>query len=134
MDNVVSLLQELQDKEGYLSHDSMIRLSREKRIPAVDICGVATFYAQFKFKKPGKYLVSICRGTACHVKNSLLILQAAEELLKIQPGETTSDVKFSLECVNCIGACAKAPSMMINGTVYGELTPEKASKILESLP
>ena len=131
--NVVQLLQDLQEKEGYLSKEAMIKLSKEMNIPAVFVCGVATFYSMFKLKKLGKYKISICSGTACHVKNSFLLLNYLEGLLGVKVGETTQDHKFTLEAVNCIGACAKAPAMMINDEVYGELTKGKVKKIIEEL-
>lgn len=131
--NVVAILQELQAKRSYLEKEDIIQISKQLNIPAVYMYGVATFYAQFKLHKPGKYIISLCRGTACHVKNSLSLLQYLEELLKIKSGSTTKDGKISLETVNCIGACAKAPAMMINNTVYGELTKEKIKKIIAEL-
>ncbi len=131
--NVVAILQELQKKNGYLTNEEMIRVSKEKNIPGVNIYGVATFYSQFKLKKSGKYIISVCRGTACHVKGSDKLLQYLEEIIGIKTGETTEDGKFTLECVNCIGACAKAPAMMINDEVYGELDKTKVKKIIEAL-
>jgi iron-hydrogenase subunit gamma len=131
--NVVERLQELQEQKTYISKEDMIALSKREKIPGVDIYGVATFYAQFKLKKPGKYVISVCTGTACHVKNSDSILNYLEEILGVKKGETTADGLITLEAVNCIGACAKAPAMMINGTVYGLLTKEKARKIIEEL-
>jgi NADH:ubiquinone oxidoreductase subunit E len=131
--NVVAILQDLQTKKGYLPEEDIILISKELGIPTVDLFGVATFYSQFKLHKPGKYIIAMCRGTACHVKNSLSLLQFLEEELDIKSGHTTADGKFTLETVNCIGACAKAPAMMINNTVYGELTKEKVKKIIQSL-
>jgi len=128
--NTVALLQELQGKKGFLAREDMIALARKEGVPGVNVYGVATFYSQFRLKKPGKHLISICRGTACHVKDSETLLHFVEEELGIVAGESTPDGKFTLECVNCIGACAKAPAMMINGKVYGELTKEKIAKIL----
>ncbi len=87
----------------------------------------------FRFEPKGKYIISICRGTACHVHNSETLLKHLEKKLNIKTGQTTKDNKFSLESVNCIGACAKAPAMMINDEVYGNLTDEKFEKILKSL-
>jgi NADH-quinone oxidoreductase E subunit len=131
--HVVAALQELQEKEGYLSEKSMKELAKSLDVPAVHIYAVATFYSMFKLKKQGRNVISVCRGTACHVKNSLEILEYLEELLNLKPGETTEDEKFTLQCVNCIGACAKAPAMMIGETVYGELTKQKAKKIIEGI-
>jgi len=132
--NVIVLLQQIQDKYGYLAEQELVRISKQLDIPAVDLIGVATFYSQFKLFKPGQYKVSICRGTACHVKNSIELLRYAEELLKIKSGQTQGSGKVSLDIVNCMGACAKAPVLMINNKVYGELTKDKLKKIIEGLP
>lgn len=132
--NVVALLLDLQEKKGYLSKEDMKQLSKEMDIPGVNIYGVATFYSQFRLSRHGKYTINLCRGTACHVKNSQAILESIESLLNIKKGQTTKDCKFTIETVNCIGACAKAPAMMINGVVYGELTRDKVNKILSELP
>jgi NADH-quinone oxidoreductase subunit E len=131
--NVVALLQKIQEDHGYLPETEIVRLSKELDIPAVDLSGVATFYSQFKLIKPGKYRISLCRGTACHVKNSLELLKYIEELLGIKAGQTQESGKISLNTVNCLGACAKAPVMMINSVVYGELTKDKIKKIVEGL-
>lgn len=129
--SVVMHLQDLQNKFGYVSEGHIVKLSKEMDIPAVNLYGVETFYSQFKLIKPGKHKISVCRGTACHVKNSDIILKHMEKVLGIKSGETTKDNKFTLDCVNCIGACAQAPAMMIDGVVYGELTDEKIKVILE---
>lgn len=131
--NVVAILQELQEEKGYLPKEDMISLSKRMGIPGVDVYGVATFYSQFKLKPSGKYKISVCRGTACHVKNSGELLEYLEELLGIKAGSTTKDNKITLERVNCIGACARAPAMMVNKTVYGELTKERIKRIVEEL-
>jgi len=126
-------LQEIQKEFGYLSEENLILLSKKINVPLTQISGVVTFYNWFKLKPVGKYHVAICRGTACHVNNSEQLLKFLEKKLKINAGELTEDKIFSLECVNCIGACAKAPAMMINEEVYGELTEKKIDKILDDL-
>jgi NADH-quinone oxidoreductase E subunit len=126
-------LQEIQKEFGYLSEENLVLLSKKIDVPLSHISGVATFYNWFKLKPIGKYHVAICRGTACHVNNSEQLLHFLEKKLKINAGGLTEDKTFSLECVNCIGACAKAPAMMINDTVYGELTEKKIDQILEEL-
>ena len=131
--NFIGILQELQEKEGYISRDQIIKISKELDIPAVELYGVATFYSQFKLSKTGKHRISLCRGTACHVKKSAELLHYLEEVLGMKAGETDKAGKITLEVVNCIGACAKAPAMMINNKVYGELTREKIKQFLEEL-
>ncbi len=132
-EELIPALQEIQKEFGYLSEENLILLSKKIDVPLAHISGVATFYNWFKLKPIGKYHISICRGTACHVNNSEQLLKFLEKKLKINSGELTDDKLFSLECVNCIGACAKAPAMMINDIVYGELTEKKVDKIIEDL-
>jgi NADH-quinone oxidoreductase subunit E len=131
--NIIALLQGIQEKNKYISEEAIIKLSKEMGIPAINLYGVLTFYSQFKLKEPGKNHVCVCRGTACHVKKSDELLLHLEEKLKIKSGETTQDKQFSLEAVNCIGACAKAPAIMINKKVYGELDKEKTNKIIQDI-
>ena len=131
--NLIQLLQEIQEKQGYVSEEAIIKLSKEMGIPTINLYGVLTFYSQFKLKQPGKHHVCVCRGTACHVKKSDEILKALEEQLKIKHGETTKDKEFSLEAVNCIGACARAPAIMINKKVYGELDKDKSRKLIQKI-
>ena len=132
-EDMIPALQDIQKAFGYLSEENLEILSKKINTPLTLISGVATFYNQFKLSPIGKYHISLCRGTACHVHNSLDLLHFIEKKLKIKSGELTEDKKFSLECVNCIGACAKAPAMMINDVVYGELDEKKISEILDSL-
>jgi NADH-quinone oxidoreductase E subunit len=131
--DLMPALQDIQKAYGYLSEENLQILSKKIKTPLTVISGVATFYNWFKLKPIGKYHISLCRGTACHVHNSEDLLKHIEKKLKIKAGESTADGKFSIEKVNCIGACAKAPAMMINDKVYGELTEKKIDQILESL-
>ncbi|MFP4568059.1 MAG: NAD(P)H-dependent oxidoreductase subunit E [Candidatus Woesearchaeota archaeon] len=131
--NIIALLQEIQESNKYVSEESILRLSKELSIPSVELYGVLTFYSQFKLKEPGKNHICVCRGTACHVKKSDELLKTVEDVLKIKSGNTTEDKNFSLEAVNCIGACAKAPAIMINKKVYGELDRDKTKKLILKL-
>ncbi len=131
--NAVEILQEIQKECGFISRENMIAASKRLDVPLVKLYGVATFYTQFKLHPEGQYKIAVCRGTACHVKSSKKLLEHLEKKLKIKAGETTADNKFTLECVNCIGACAKAPAMMINDTVYGDLREKMIDKIIEEL-
>jgi len=130
-EDLIPAMHEIQKEYGYLSEENLILLSRKIQVPLTQISGVATFYNWFKLKPIGKYHISLCRGTACHVNNSEQLLKYLEKKLKINAGQVTEDKFFSLECVNCIGACAKAPAMMVNDVVYGELNEKKIDKILE---
>ncbi|MGV8172307.1 MAG: NADH-quinone oxidoreductase subunit NuoE [Candidatus Woesearchaeota archaeon] len=132
-EELIPALQEIQKEYGYLAEENLILLSRKINVPLSHISGVATFYNWFKLKPVGKYHISICRGTACHVNNSEQLQKFIEKKLKINAGELTDDKMFSLECVNCIGACAKAPAMMVNDVVYGEMTEKKIDSLIEDL-
>lgn len=131
--NIIALLQKIQEDNGFVSEAAVIKLSKEMSIPSIRLFGVLSFYSQFKLKPPGKNHICVCRGTACHVKKSGEILKALEEQLKIKNGETSKDGLFSLEAVNCIGACAKAPALMINKKVYGEFDKIKAKNLVNKL-
>jgi NADH-quinone oxidoreductase subunit E len=130
-DSLIPILQEVQDRLGYLSREALSRISVHLRLPTSKIYGVATFYNQFRFQPQGKFHVQVCRGTACHVKGSLGILEAIKRELKIEPGQTSRDGLFSLEVVACIGACGLAPVMAVNGEFHAAMTTKKVSKILD---
>ena len=132
-DRLIPLLQEIQRAEGHLSDSSILEISRYMNIPLNKIYGVASFYDQFLFGKRGKFHIQICRGTACHIFRSGTFQTEIEKVLQIRAGQTTKDGKFSLEIVNCLGACANAPIMLINGTAYGNLTIERLQKILSGI-
>jgi NADH:ubiquinone oxidoreductase subunit E len=129
-DHLIPILQEVQDKLGFLSEDSVVRIGRHMRIPASKIYGVATFYNQFRFQPKGKYHVMLCRGTACHVKGSAKLLDEAVRLLGIQPGKTSGDKLFSLEVVACMGACGLAPVININGEFHAKVNAKKLAAII----
>ena len=131
--SLITILQKTQDIYGYLPKDAIIYISERTGIAESEIMGVATFYTQFRLTPVGKYLIMLCRGTACHVNSSELILQTIKDELGIEDGETTEDGLFSLKCVACLGCCSLSPVMMINESTYGSLTPEKPKKILKEL-
>jgi len=130
-DKLIPILQEIQEKEGYISRESVVKIGQHLQLPSSKIYGVATFYNQFRFQPAGTYHIQICRGTACHVKGSEAILKSLNQALKIEPGQTTRDGLFSLEVVACIGACGLAPVISINGEFYGNLTADDIPKILK---
>ena len=132
--NVISLLQEMQESFGYIREDTVNWFSKELNIPASNFYGVATFYAQFYLKPRGKNIVTACCGTACHVKGSGSITEKVRENLKIPEGETTStDGKFTIERVACVGACSIAPVFVANNKVYGKMTSDKAARMIEEV-
>ena len=130
-DELIPVMEVVQAEFGYLSRESMTAISRFLRVPESNIYGVATFYALFRLTPRGKKMVSVCRGTACHVRGGAHILQEVEKHLGIKPGETTPDMEYSLEAVSCFGSCALSPVMVIDNTVYGRMTPAKVEQILK---
>lgn len=132
-ENLVPALQDVQEQDGYISENSVEALAEYFNLSRSDIYSVVSFYAQFKFKKPGKHTIKVCKGTACHVRGSGSLLAALEERLGIKEGETTSDGLVSLERVACLGACALAPAMVVDEKVYGRVTLAEIQKILEGL-
>ena len=130
-DHLIPILQTVQEAEGYLSKKAVVEIGRHLKLPASKIYGVATFYNQFRFQPNGKYHVTVCRGTACHVKGSSTVLQILEQELKIKAGETTRDGLFSIEVVACIGACGLAPVISINDTFYANVDSGQIRKIVK---
>ena len=130
-DNLIPILQDIQNESGYLSEDIIVEVGDYLKLPTSKIYGVATFYNQFRFQPVGKYHVQVCRGTACHVLNSLTVLQELEKQLKIKAGNTTKDGEFSIEVVACIGACGLAPVIAINGSFHAKVTQDSIKGIIE---
>lgn len=124
-DELIPILQQVQEEEGYLSENSLKDIGKFLKIPLSKIYGVATFYAQFRFKPKGEKHIMLCRGTACHVQGAPRILEDIETHLGIKEGETSEDLKHSLESVACIGACSLAPCIMVNNQVEAKLTSQK---------
>lgn len=129
--NLIKGLQYIQTHEGYISDDAIKAVAAYFDVPVVEVEGVVSFYAQFKRTKPGRYKLSVCDGTACHIKGSALILDWVSTELGIKPGETDKDALFSLETVACLGCCSLAPVMSINGKVFGKLDRKATVKILK---
>ncbi len=129
---LIPMLQEVQDLEGYLSRDTMRYVADSMNIPAAEIYGVATFYSMFRLKQQGRHIIRVCKGTACHVSDADSIKDALIENLKLPPGEnTTSDMRFTLMEVACLGCCSLAPVIMIDDQTFGKLTPEAIPSVLE---
>ncbi|MEI7898867.1 MAG: NADH-quinone oxidoreductase subunit NuoE [bacterium] len=130
-DALIPVLQEVQEKMGYLSREAVTEIGRHLHLPASKVYGVATFYNQFRFQPRGTYHVTLCRGTACHVKGSAKLLESAMKLLKLKPGQTARDKMFSLEVVACMGACGLSPVVNVNGEFYAKVTPRKLASIIQ---
>lgn len=129
---LIKALQLVQEKEGYVSNEALKELSDYFNIPLVEVEGVLSFYAQFKRVKPGKFIISVCDGTACHIKGANLVSNWISDDLGIKEGETDKDGLFSLETVACLGCCSLAPVISINGKVFGNLTRKSLMKVLRT--
>jgi NADH:ubiquinone oxidoreductase subunit E len=131
--HLIAVLHKTQELFSYLPQEAMDRISARMRIPTAHIWGVATFYHYFNLSKPGKYVISVCLGTACYVKGAAQILQTLEQELGIKVGQTTEDGLFSIHPARCLGACGLAPVVMINNKIHGGLTGKKMSTIIKDL-
>ncbi|MZP29877.1 NADH-quinone oxidoreductase subunit NuoE [Heliobacterium undosum] len=127
---LIPLLQGAQEIYGYLPGAAMERIARTLRLPAAQVYGVATFYAQFHFTPRGRHVIRVCLGTACHVRGGARIFEALRRQLGVEDGGTTADLRYTLESVACIGACGLAPVIMIDDDTHGRLTPESLPGIL----
>jgi len=131
-EDLLVLLKEAQDKFGHLSGECLTELANSLGLPVSGVYGVATFYSFLSTKPLGRNVIRVCKSLPCLLRNYQTVIESVEREIGIKPGETTPDGKFSFELTNCIGACEKAPAMMINNDVYADLTPSKISKILRS--
>lgn len=128
---LISILEDVQSKYGYLPADALKKVSNLTGRSLVDIYGVATFYKSFSLKPRGKHLVIVCLGTACHVRNAPIIAQEFEKQLEIKAGDTTPDKEFTLETVNCLGACALGPIVVVDGHYFSNVSTAKVKHILQ---
>ena len=128
---LIPVLQSVQHVFGYVPKEAIEAISREMKMPTAEIYGVVTFYAQFHLKPRGRHIIRVCRGTACHVRGSLKLLDKVKEMLKVEENGTTEDLRFTLEPVACLGACGLAPVMMVDDETHGRLVPEKLQGILD---
>ena len=122
---LISVLEDIQAKYSYLPAEALKLVAEGTGRSLVDVYGVASFYKSFSLKPRGRHLVTICQGTACHVRGAPQIRAELEKKLGVEPGETTEDGQFTLEAVNCVGACALAPLVVVDGDFYGQMTAKK---------
>lgn len=127
---LIPILQEVQQSRGYVSPDAVDEIGAFTGVSPGEIFGVASFYSHFRFTKPGKHIIKVCRGTACHVRGSGRILEMIERELKVKAGETTADGLFSLERIACFGCCALAPVVVMDRDVHGRMSSTRARKLL----
>lgn len=131
--NLIQILNQVQEKFGYISEESQKAISEYLDIPMAEVYGVITFYSRFTLKPKGKYNIAVCLGTACFVKGSEKVLDKVKEILKIDVGETTEDGLFSIEATRCVGACGLAPVFTVNDEVYGKSTPELVESVINKI-
>jgi len=128
--SLIPLLQKIQEEFGYIPPEAIEPIARALHLFPSEVQGVITFYSQFSMIPKGKYVVRVCRGTACHVRGGRSILRVLKRQLGVKEGETTEDYKYTLETVACLGTCFLAPTMMVNRNYFGRLSPPKINSIL----
>jgi NADH-quinone oxidoreductase E subunit len=131
-EELLGMLEKRQKESGFISEQNIEEIAEILGLSIGEVYGVATFYAFLSVKPRGRHIIRLCKSVPCYIKDSAIILESMEKIIGIGPGEITSDGRFTIEMTNCIGACDQAPAMMINDEIYGNLTPEKISEILES--
>ena len=129
---LVSILQDIQAEYNYLPREALVEVSQGLGIPLTQVYSVATFFKAFSLKPRGRHLINVCLGTACHVRGAVRVLEAIQRKLGINPGETTEDLKYTLETINCVGACALGPIVIVDEEYSGEMKTEKVKPLLES--
>jgi NADH-quinone oxidoreductase subunit E len=130
---LIEVLQDVQESYGYIPEEAMRHVSEALGVPLIEVYRVASFYKAFKLKPSGKNVITICLGTACHVRGAKILLDQAASQLGVKPGEVTEDGLFSIEYVNCLGACALGPIVSNNGSSHHHMTPAKLRKYIDSL-
>lgn len=131
--SIIQILQDIQREHNYLPRDHMDEISRILGLPLSRLYSIATFYTSFSLEPRGKHLITICMGTACHVREAAIILSEFERRLGIRSGETTGDLQCTLETVNCLGCCAIGPIVVVDGKYMGEFRLKDVTRVLESL-
>ena len=129
----LAAMQDMQRRFGYIPRDGLTALAAHLNCRAARLYAIATFYRALSLNPKGKHIIKICDGTTCHIRGSFNLVEGISRELCISPGETSEDGEFSLELVNCIGSCAIAPAMLIDGVYYGKVTPDKLQGILETV-
>ena len=131
---LIPILQAVQEEYRYLPEEVLTFIATSLDVPPAQVYGVASFYAHFALKPKGKYIIRLCDGTACHVKQSIPILEALRKRLQVDEARpTTPDLLFTVETVSCLGACGLAPVMVINEKVYGQMTPARAVELVDEV-
>jgi NADH-quinone oxidoreductase subunit E len=129
--SMIAVLQDIQEKYGYVPAEAILRVSKETGVPAADIYGIVTFYAQFRLTPLGEHLIKVCHGTACHLNGAELIAESLAPVVGAKEGETSADKRYTVERVACLGCCSLAPTIMIGNETYGRLTPDSVRKVMK---
>ncbi len=129
-DSLIPILQDVQSEYHYLPEDAIREVAHQRNLPLIQVYGVATFFKSFSLKPRGRHIINVCMGTACHVRNAQGVLKEVERKLGIGVGETTRDMEYTLETVNCLGACALGPIVVADETYHSQMTPGKVKKVL----
>ena len=130
---LIEVLQDVQEAFGYIPQEVMTTVSRELGVRLIEVSRAANYYKAFSLQPRGKHVVTVCMGTACHVRGAPRLLDEMKGALGIEPGQTTDDRMFTLERVNCLGACALGPVVVLDGKYHGKMTPNKLRKLVESV-
>ncbi len=128
---LISILQDIQAEYRYLPREALTQVAASMEIPMTQVYSVATFFRSFSLTPRGKHTVHVCTGTACHVRGAMRVLEEMERDLGVKKGKTTKDLQFTLETVNCVGACALGPITIIDGEYNGQMQPDKVKTILK---
>ena len=130
---IIAILQDIQDEVNYLPEDALRYVAQAMDVPLSKVCSLVTFYKAFSLKPRGRHVINVCLGTACHVRGAVRILEALERDLDIRTGETDEDLQFTLETVNCLGACALGPVVVVDGEYHGQMNSTKSTRLLKKL-
>ena len=131
--HLIELLQDVQEAHGHVSAEAMQAIAERLSVPPIEVFRVASFFKAFALEPRGKHLITVCLGTACHVRGAPRMLDEVLGLLGVEPGATTEDGLFSVECVNCLGACALGPVVVLDGVYHHHMTPGKLRKLIQSV-
>ena len=129
---LIAMLQYVQGRSGYISREAVLQIAEYLGVAEAHIYGVASFYTQFRFEKPGDHQVRVCMGTACHVQGGRILSEEIQDLIGIQPGEISPDHQYEFHEVACLGCCAQAPVVEIDGRIHGKMTRKKLQKVLKN--
>lgn len=128
---LIEILQDIQAEHHYLPRELLVEVAQRLQLPLSRVCSVASFYNSFSLVPRGRHCLNVCLGTACHVQGSAKVAEQIGRILGIGPGETTEDLQFTMERVNCLGACALGPVVVVDGKYHGGMTPQKVEGVLK---